>query len=95
MYGRTANFKWSVHMYCGILGTMAVRLYKNCTNRESGHICSMHLFNPFGGNSDPVQLLYGRTAYFKYFELAMDGPIYCVCGSIYPKLYASTSTVQI
>ena len=33
----------------------------------------MHLFNVFGGNSDPVQLMYGSKAYSKYFELAMYG----------------------
>ena len=49
MYGRTANFKWSVHIYCGILGTMAVRLYGKCTNWDWGHKCSMRNFNPFGG----------------------------------------------
>ena len=42
----------------------------------------MHLFNPFGGNSDPVQLMYGRKAYFKDFEVDMYGPIYFVWGSI-------------
>ena len=54
-----------------------------------------HLFNPNRGKSDSVQLMYGRTAYFQYFELAMDGPIYFVLGSSYPRLYASTSTVRI
>ena len=44
----------------------------------------MPLFNPFGGNSDPVQLMYGRTVYYKYFELAMNEPIHFVYGSIYP-----------
>ena len=41
----------------------------------------MHPFNPFGDNSDPVQLMYGRTAYFKYFELAMYEPIHFEWGS--------------
>ena len=95
MYGRTANLKLSLHMYGGIPWTMAVRLYKNCTNRVKGHKCSMHLFNPFGGNSDPVQSMYRRTGNYKYFELAMYGPIHFVLGSIYPWLYASTSTVRI
>ena len=55
----------------------------------------MHLFNPFGCNSDPLQLMYGCTVYFKYFELAMYGYIHFVRGTIYPWLYASTSTVLI
>ena len=38
----------------------------------------MHLFNPFSGISDHLQLMYGRTAYFKYFELAMYEPIHFV-----------------
>ena len=42
----------------------------------------MHDFNPFGGNSDPAQFIYGRTAYFKYFELAIYGLIHFVWGSI-------------
>ena len=45
---------------------MAVHLYRNFTNWDCGHECSMHRFNPFGGNSDPVQLMYGRTANFKW-----------------------------
>ena len=79
----------------GYLRTMAVRLYRKFTNRDWGHKCSMYYFHPFGGNSDPVQLMYGRIAYFKYFELAKLGPIHFVWGSIYPWLYASTSTVRI
>ena len=55
----------------------------------------MHRFNPFGGHSDPVQLMYGRTAYFKYLELAMYRPIHFVWESIEPWLYARTSTVLI
>ena len=39
--------------------------------------------------------MYGRTAYFKYFELAMYLYIHFVGGTIYPWLYASTSTVRI
>ena len=68
---------------------------QNCTNRELGHKCSMHLLYPFGGNSDLVQGMYERTAYFKYFELAMYGPVRFVWRSIYPRLYATTSTVLI
>ena len=74
MYRSTANFKW----YCAILGnygcTPLQKLY------ESGlrsHIFDAD-FNPFGGKSDPVQLIYGRTAYFKYSELALDGHIHFV-----------------
>ena len=50
----------------------------------------MDLFNPFGGKSNPEQLMYGRTAYFKYFEL----PIHLLFESIYPRLYSTTSTVR-
>ena len=79
----------------GYLRTMAVRLYRKCTNRDWGHKCSMHVFNPFGQNLDSVQVMYGRTSYFKYFELAMYGPIHFLWGTIYPRMYASTSTVWI
>ena len=65
----------------GNLGTMAARLYRNCTNRDFGHKYSMHLLNPFGSISDPVLLMYVRTANFKYFELAMYGSIHFVLGS--------------
>ena len=89
MYGPTANFKRSVHMYCGIAGNYG------CTKRDWGHNRSMHRFNPFDGNVDPVQLMYGRAAYIKYFELAMIGPIHFVWESIKPCQYARTSTVRI
>ena len=36
----------------------------------------MHYFKLFGVNWDHVPLMYGRTAYFQYFELAMYGPIH-------------------
>ena len=77
---------------------MAVRLYRNFTNWNWGDKCSMHYFNPFGGNWDPIQLMYGRTA---YFELAMYGPFDFVgeafilgCTSVY-QLYEFELISQI
>ena len=42
----------------------------------------MRRFNAFGVHSDTVQLMYGRTAYYKYLELATYGPIHFVWESI-------------
>ena len=82
MYGRAANLKGLYICIVGLLGNMAVRLYRICTNRDCGHKCSIHRLKPFGGNLDPVLFMYRRTAYFKYFELAMYEPILFVWMSI-------------
>ena len=82
IYGRTPNFKWSVHMYCGIPGTMALRLYRSYLNRDFGHKYFMHRFNPFGGNSDPVQLMYG------YIPIS-NGQYICIVG------YLGTIAVRV
>ena len=34
IYGHKANFKWSDKGIVGYLETMAVRLYRSCTNRD-------------------------------------------------------------
>ena len=73
MYGRTPNFKnfeFCCHTLCmGELGAMAARRYINCANLNWCHKCSMHSFNLFGCYLPLVQLMYGRTPNFKYFEL--------------------------
>ena len=48
----------------GEMGAMLVRLYNYCTNLDWCHQCSMNRFKPFGGNSHPVQWMYGRSANF-------------------------------
>ena len=53
----------------------AIRQYIDCTNLNWYHKSPIHWFDQFGGHFHPVQLMWGRTAHFKYFELAMDGPI--------------------
>ena len=52
-------------------------------------------FQSFGGNSDPVQLMYGRTAYFKWFAY-----MYCGIAGKYgctpvQKLYESRMKSQM
>ena len=54
----------------------------------------MYFLNAFGGHFQPVQLMYGRTASFKYFELLIYAPILYVQESWELWLYAFTSTVQ-
>ena len=91
MYGRTANFKLFVHMYCGKPGNYGCNPVQICTNRDYAHKCSMNLFNPIGGNSDPVQ----TYSLFKIFGISYVWAIHFIWESIFPWLYASTLTVRI
>ena len=50
----------------------------------------MHYFNPFGGNLDPEQLLYGRIANFKW-----SVHNYVIWDTIQLWLYGCTETVRI
>ena len=81
--------------FVGYLGTMAVRLYRNCTNWDCGHKCSMHRFNPVGGNSDPVQLMYGRIANLKWSAHMYCGIAGNYCCTPVQKLYESGMRSQM
>ena len=72
------SYIWA-HSFCmGENWTIAVNLHIDCTKLNLYQKGSLHWFGPFGCHLHPVQLNYGRTAYFIYFELAMYGPIYFV-----------------
>ena len=60
------NFKRSVDMYCGIPWNFSCTRVQKLYESRLWSQMFYAIFNVFGGNSNPVQLMYGRTANFKW-----------------------------